>query len=219
MSTGPSDADPTVVLAAYWNESERRLYPVATTNPDSYKSAVRLVRAVADALASARDLHDLAERWENRSETLDEAVRVTGDVAGYRLGESEVAGAGFAMRRRELLAEQAERRRQERIAAARSEGRAWAVVHEQGDLASGLVNPYQCVELHLATGLAVVGTVEPDPSTMAPTYVVMVMAMGDEQGRVCGVDAASFGDCETGDPQRFAELRQIMRSRVEAAGA
>ena len=141
MSTGPSGADPTVVLAAYWNESERRLYPVATTNPDSYKSAVRLVRAVADALATASDLHDLAERWENRSETLDEAVRVTGDVAGYRLGDSEVAGAGFAMRRRELLAEQAERRRQERIAAARSEGRAWAVVHEQGDLASGLVNP------------------------------------------------------------------------------
>ena len=219
MSNGQSDSDPTAVLAAYWDESERRLYPVATTNPDAYKSSLRLARAVADALAEVRDLDGLARRWEQRSEVLDEAVRVTGDLTGYRLGESEVAGAGFAVRRRELMAELAERRRTERIAAARAAGWAWAVVHEQGDLASGLVDPYQCVELHLATGLAVVSMVEPDPSTMTPSYVVMVTAMGDEQGRVSGVDAASFGDCETTDPQIFEQNRQHMRRRVEAAGA
>ena len=218
MSNGQSDSDPTAVLAAYWDESERRLYPVATTNPDAYKSSLRLARAVADALAEVRDLDGLARRWEQRSELLDEAVRVTGDLTGYRLGESEVAGAGFAVRRRELMAELAERRRTERIAAARAAGRAWAVVHEQGDLSSGLVDPYQCVELHLATGLAVVSMVEPDPSTMTPSYVVMVTEMGDEQGRVSGVDPASFGDCETTDPRLFEQNRQEMRRRVEAAG-
>ena len=219
MSNGPPEEDPTAVLAAHWNESERRLYPVATTNPDSYTSAVRLVRAVADALAEVGDLNELAERWERRSEMVDEAVRATGDIAAYRLGESEVAGAGFAMRRRELLAERAERRRRERIAAARRAGQVWAVVHEQGDLGSGLVNPYQCVELHLATGLGVVSTVEPDPSTMLPTYVVMVVALGDEGGQTAGIDAASFGDFETGDPQLFEEHRRTMKSRVESAGA
>ena len=219
MSNGAPDEDPTAVLAAHWNESERRLYPVATTNPDAYQSAVRLVRAVADALAEVEDLDALAEGWERRSELVDEAVRVTGDIAAYRLGESEVAGAGFAMRRRELLAERAERRRRERIAAARQAGQVWAVVHEQGDLGSGLVNPYQCIELHLATGLAVVSTVEPDPSTMLPTYVVMVVALGDEQGQTAGIDAASFGDLETGDPQLFEEHRRTMKSRVESAGA
>ena len=219
MSNGPSDKDPTAVLAAHWNESERRLYPVATTNPDAYRSAVTLVRAVADALAGVRDLDGLAERWELRSEALDEAVSATGTVVGLGLGESEITGSGFAMRRRELLAERAERRRQERIAAARQAGRAWAVVHEQGDLGSGLMDPYQCVELHLATGLAVVSNVEPDPSTMAPTYVVMVVAMGDERGRTADIDAACFGDCETDDPQRFEAHRRTVRSRVEAAGA
>ena len=219
MSNGAPEADPTAVLAAHWNESERRLYPVATTNPDAYQSAVRLVRAVADALAEVEDLNELAERWERRSEMVDEAVRVTGDIAAYRLGESEVAGAGFAMRRRELLAERAERRRRERIAAARQAGQVWAVVHEQGDLGSGLLNPYQCIELHLATGLAVVSTVEPDPSTMLPTYVVIVVALGDEQGQTAGIDAATFGDFETGDPQLFEEHRRTMKSRVESAGA
>ena len=219
MSNGALEDDPTAVLAAHWNESERRLYPVATTNPDSYQSAVRLVRAVADALAGVEDLDALAARWERRSELVDEAVRFTGDMAGYRLGESEVAGAGFAMRRRELLAERAERRRRERIAAARQAGQAWAVVHEQGDLGSGLVDPYQCIELHLATGLAVVSTVEPDPSTMTPNYVVMVAALGDEQAQTAGVDAASFGDLETGDPKLFEEHRRTMKSRVEEAGA
>ena len=219
MSYGSPEEDPTSVLVAHWNESERRLYPVATTNPDAYQSAVRLVRAVADALAGVEDLETLAERWEQRSDLVDEAVRVTGDLAGYRLGEAEIAGAGFAIRRRELLAEQAERRRRERIAAAREAGEAWAVVHTQGDLDSGLVDPYQCIELHLATGLAVVSTVEPDPSTMTPSYVVMAAALGDEHGRTADLDAASFGDTETADRGLFEENRLAMRSRIEAAGA
>ena len=110
MSNRSPATDPTAVLAAHWNESERRLYPVATTNPDAYQSAVRLVRAVADALAEVEDLDALAEQWERRSDVVDGALRVTGDIAGYRLPEPEIAGAGFAMRRRELLAELAERR-------------------------------------------------------------------------------------------------------------
>lgn len=219
MSNRSPAGDPTAMLAAHWNESERRLYPVATTNPDAYQSAVRLVRALADILAEVESLDALAERWERRSELVEEALRATGDIAGYRLPEPEIAGAGFAMRRRELLTEQAERQRRDRICAARKAGQAWAVVHEQGDVGSGLVDPYQRIELHLATGLAVVSTVEPDPSTMAPTYVVMVAALGDEHGRAAEVDAASFGDVETGDRELFEDHRRTMKNRIEAAGA
>ena len=234
MSAGPTDADPaavdpaadpaaadptadpTAVLAAYWSESERRLYPTATTNPDAYKSALRLVRAVADALADVADLDELARRWELRSATLDEAAKSVGQVVAHGPAD-ETAGAGFLLRRRELLAGLAERRRGERIAAARRAGRDWAVVHEQGSLDSGLADPYQCVELHLPTGLAVVSMVEPDPSTMSPVYVVAVTAMGGG-GRALAADAASFGDLETGDPQQFENHRQEMRGRVSGAG-
>ena len=219
MSNRSPATDPTAVLAAHWNESERRLYPVATTNPDAYQSAVRLVRAVADALAEVEDLDALAEQWERRSDVVDGALRVTGDIAGYRLPEPEIAGAGFAMRRRELLAELAERRRRDCIAAAREAGQAWAVIHEQGDLDSGLVDPYQRIELHLATGLAVVSTVEPDPSTMKPAYVVMVAALGDEHGETADLDAASFGDVETSDRELFEDHRLTMKGRIEAAGS
>lgn len=219
MSDRSPATDPTAVLAAHWDESERRLYPVATTNPDAYQSAVRLVRMVADALAEVEDLDALAQQWEHRSDLVDGALRASGDVAGYRLPEAEIAGAGFAIRRRELLAERAERRRRDCIAAAREAGEAWAVVHEQGDLGAGLVDPYQRIDLHLATGLAVVGTVEPDPSTMTPIYVVMVAELGDEHGRTAGLDAASFGDVETGDPELFEDHRLTMKSRIEAAGA
>ena len=226
MPNDPSDADPAVVpgavgsadpaavLAAYWNESERRLYPTATTNPDAYQSAVRLVRAVADALAAVSDLEDLAGHWEQRSALLDEAVRATGESVAYGLTEA-TAGCGFAVRRRELLAERAERRRRESIAAAREEGRAWAVIHEQGDLGSGLADPYQCMELHLSTGLAVVSMVEPDPSTMTPLYVVTVTEMGEHGGGTPGIEADSFEDLETADPQRFEDNRRSMRSRIE----
>ena len=218
MPNGASDADPTAVLAAHWNESERRLYPTATTNPDAYQSAVRLVRAVADALAEVADLEELSQRWEHRSTILDEAARAAGEAVAYGLTEA-TAGCGFAIRRRELLAEKAERQRHERIAAARAAGRAWAVIHEQGDLGAGLADPYQCVELHLTTGLAVVSMVEADPSTLTPMYVVTVAAVEDPDGGTSRVDAASFDDCESSDPQRFAEDRRAMRSRIEDAGA
>lgn len=219
MSDRSPAGDPTAMLAAHWDESERRLYPVATTNPDAYQTAVRLVRAVADALAQVEDLDALAGQWERRSDLVDEALRVSGDIAGYRLPEAEIAGAGFAIRRRELLAEQAERRRRDSIVAAREAGRTWAVVHEQGDLDAGLADPYQRIDLHLATGLAVVSTVEPDPSTLAPTYVVMVAELGDEHGWTADLDAASFGDVETGDRELFEDHQLTMKSRIEAAGA
>ena len=136
---------------------------------------------MADALAEVSDLEELSQRWEHRAAILDEAARATGEPVAYGLTEA-TAGCGFAVRRRELLAERAEHQRRERIAAAREAGRAWAVIHEQGDLAAGLVDPYQCVELHLATGLAVVSMVEADPSTMTPLYVVTVTEMGDPDG-------------------------------------
>lgn len=214
MSSGVSDADPTAVLAAHWNESERRLYPTATTNPDAYQSAVKLVRAVADALAAVCDLEDLAERWEHRSAILDEAVRATGEPVAYGLTEA-TAGCGFAIRRRELLAERAERQRRESIDAARRAGQVWAVIHDQGDLGSGLVDPYQRMEMHLPTGLAVVSMVEPDPSTMTPVYVVTVTEMGEPGRGGPGIDAGSFEDLETADPELFEDNRQAMRNKVE----
>jgi len=217
MPSGVSDADPTAVLSAHWNESERRLYPTATTNPDAYQSAVKLVRAVADALAAVSDLEDLAARWEHRSAILDEAVRATGESIAYGLTEA-TAGCGFAIRRRELLAERAESGRRESINAARQEGRVWAVIHEQGDLGSGLVDPYQCLEMHLPTGLAVVSMVEPDPSTMTPVYVVTVTEMGEPGRATPRIDTGSFEDLETADPELFDDNRRAMRSLVEAAG-
>ena len=218
MPSGASDADPTAVLAAHWNESERRLYPTATTNPDAYQSAVKLVRAVADALVDVSDLEELVQRWEYRSAVLDAAVSATGETIAYGLTEA-TAGCGFAIRRRELLNERAERQRRESINAAREAGRVWAVIHEQGDLASGLADPYQCMEMHLPTGLAVVSMVEPDPSTMTPVYVVTVTDTGEPGGGAPGIDAGSFEDLETADLELFEENRQAMRSRVEAAGA
>ena len=214
MPSGASDADPTAVLAAHWDESERRLYPTATTNPDAYQSAVKRVRAVADALAAVSGLEDLAERWEHRAAVLDEAVRATGESIAYGLTEA-TAGCGFAIRRRELLAERAERRRRERIDAARRAGQVWAVIHEQGDLGSGLVDPYQCMEMHLPTGLAVVSMVEPDPSTMTPVYVVTVTETADPGRGVPGIGAGAFEDLETADLELFEDNRRAMRSRIE----
>lgn len=206
-------ADPTEVLAAHWNESERRLYPVATTDPSAYEAAVRAVRAVADALRDAVTLDDLAASWERRHEVAGTALRTSPTVA-----RAEAVGAAFALRRRELLSEIQHRRRRDRIARARDAGEPWALIHEQGDLSAGLSDPYQRVELHLATGLAVVSAVEADPSTMKPNLVVSVASVEDGEPDGPSVDADAFADEETADYEEFERARRDMRRRVEEAG-
>lgn len=218
MSFGPTESDPTAVLAAYWAEGEGRLYPLAASNPDAYMAAVDLVRAVADQLAGVATLDSLVECWDRRSELVADGAGARSGAAASGLGEAEVAGAAFAIRRRELLAEQAEHRRREIIAAARRAGEAWAVIYERGDLDAGLVNPYQCVELHLETGLAVVSAVEPDPATMGPNYVVSVVAMNNEEPRA-KFDLTVFEDNETSDPVQFQRHRIAMKQQVEAPAA
>ncbi|MCY3617543.1 MAG: hypothetical protein OXG66_07705, partial [Acidimicrobiaceae bacterium] len=61
--------------------------------------------------------------------------------------------------------------------------------------------------------------VEPDPSTMTPVYVVTVTETGKPDRAKPGIDAGSFEDLETADPELFEDNRLAMRSRVEAAGA
>ena len=88
------DHDPTEVLAAYWAEGERRLYPLATVDSDAYMEAVKLVRAVADELTGVTTLDELAERWECRSELVAEAIKQAAPLPGPRWGRPMRPGRG-----------------------------------------------------------------------------------------------------------------------------
>jgi hypothetical protein len=210
--------DEVAALAPIWAEAERRLYPLATTNPDAYMQAIKLVRAVADRLGEVTSNTALAAQWDLRAALVDEilAGAETGLPAGA--GADDVAAAGFSLRHAELRAEQEQAEQRLRIVTAREAGETWAVLHERSAPEAGLAKPYQCIELHLATGIAVISSVEPDPDTMRPNHVVAVYPFGDEHGEVAGLDLSGIEDRETMELGEFDGLRDEMRRLVEALG-
>lgn len=203
-------------LAPMWAEAEKRLYPLATSNPDAYMQAVTLVRAVADNLGDVTSSAALVARWGARAILVDDILAESGTGLPAGAEVDDVAAAGFSLRHAQMRAahERAEQRR--RIVAAREAGEAWAVLHERGVPEAGLVDPFQCIELHLATGVAVISSVEPDPDTMRPNHVVAVYPFGDEHGEVPRLDLSGIEDRETTQLSEFEGLRGEMRRVVEA---
>lgn len=200
------------MLAAYWAECERRVYPLAVSDPDGYMRAVEQIRFVAEALETVSDLHGLVSAWERRDSLLD---GVTSPATGA--STDAVTGAAFALRSQQLRAERSAAEQRARIETATSRNLEWVVLHESGDLGAGLADPYQRVELHLTSGLAVVTCAEPHPETMRPNYVVSVEAVGNAEGAVTGVNLAGYAVLETADPAQADLHRRDMRDRVAAS--
>lgn len=249
------------VLSAYWAECERRVYPLAASNPDGYMQSLQLVRAVADALSEVMDLDDLARLWNDRDAVASTAIAVVsgGAVPGVGAGASSggavaddmvsgvgvvsgggvpgvgaglspslgpgtlveaATGAGFSLRANEIRAEQAAAEQRERISSARAQGLEWVVLHERGRINSGLIDPYLCVELHLASGLTVTTAAEADASTLTVVYVVSVAPLASGEGPTVNIDAADaanaadFKDRETSNPDEVDHHRSQMRQWV-----
>jgi len=199
-------------LRATWTQAERRLYPLATSVPDSYMRAVTLVRALADRLADIHDDEMLVQRWQNRGELLSAAVEQRGAAA--EVADDDVAGAAFALRFQELATERDDADRRGRVATARGSGFQWATLHERGDVLRGLGDPYQCLEFHLATQLAVVSTVEQNPSTGGVNYVVSVVRFDREGVHVEEAQPEGFADTETTNADEFRRARDEAKGRV-----
>ena len=202
-------------LRAVWSEAERRLYPLATTVPELYMIAVRMVRAVADGLGDVSNHGELVQRWAHGGDAFAEAQTRSGLTVPAEIPVEQIVGAAFAIRDREVAVQQEEEDRRERVRVAREGGESWAVLHERGDISRGLADPYQCIELHLSSGLALVSTVEQEPSTAATNYVASVVEMDSNGGQVINIDVAGYDDRETDDAAVFADNRSELRTLIE----
>ncbi|MDQ4119815.1 MAG: hypothetical protein M3235_23060, partial [Actinomycetota bacterium] len=101
----------------------------------------------------------------------------------------------------ELAAERARRRRAERIAAARADGRAWVEVDRSAT---------RVVEMHVATGTAIVATADPylgdEPFRIAET--VLDATSGEPQAGPDGDDTA-FREAAEWEAERERLRREI----------
>ena len=210
-STSMSEA----ALRALWAESERRLYPLATTSPERYEHVIRLARATADRLNDVDGSAQLLPRWNDADSIVANAIADAGLPAGD-FSPLDVAGLAFSVRMREV--KEAEHRAQQvvRIDGARSQGAEWVQLHEKGALEHGLMDTYSSIEMHLASGAAMVCSVEQNPQSAAANFVLTVILMDVENGQMIDMDPGIFPMSEHDTADELTRAVSRARSTIAA---
>ncbi len=202
-------------LRAQWKEAERRMYPLATTAPAKYEQVVRIARQLANDLASVTTETDLVAAWDDHGQRTGVAAANAnvplGDLSGV-----DVAGTGFALRDAEIRSLGHQRDQQQLVAAAHARGDAWVRLHETGDLSRGLYDPYQAIDLHLASGAAIVASVETEPSTGAANHVLTVIKMDPFSGVPTDIEPGIADVQEHADEGSFERARSQLVELIEA---
>jgi hypothetical protein len=150
---------PPAVLRS-WDEAEARLFPQVMARPDLYQQSISMIQRILGRLReTCPDLPTLVAAHERGGDLAAEDL--ASDVAdGVR--PDLVAAAACAMRYRELVASQAAHGRLAALARARAEGLSWVVVQETGSPDRAPYVPYQRIEAEVASGRAVIVSIEPD---------------------------------------------------------
>jgi hypothetical protein len=123
---------------------------------------------------------------------------------------SQVAGAGFAIRYRELTGELARARAGERIREARRRGESWVVVEEKGRADAPVPGLYQRLEMRVDDGTGIHIFVEEDPGTGGPRYGVEQVPLDPDTGDAVGppADRRVFEDRAEWERHREEVLRR-----------
>jgi hypothetical protein len=178
-------------LAQRWREAERRLYPVILSDPEAYRRYVLAVRELADELRSVAASTALAEAYRDADRRAAAVLERSGAPVAAHVTEV-VAGAAFALRHRELAAEEAAAEVVRRLAEAAASGAEWVVVHEAGRPELAVLGQYRRLEMRLRDGAGLHSFVEMGAGADRPVFVVEVLALdpatgarrGGGQGRV-----------------------------------
>jgi len=175
---------------------------------------VQIARRVADDLLTIDDADQLTAAWSDGQRWVEDAAAALSMVLGD-LPVDDLAGVGFALRDAEIRASEHEQQQARIVETARSEGSAWARLHETGDLESGLASPYQTIDMHLATGAAIVAAVESNPMTARANYVLTVIRMDSETAVPVDIDPGIAEVEEHDDPQEFLAARDRLVALIE----
>lgn len=185
-------------LRVLWAESERRLYPLATSVPERYEQVVLLARAVANRLGDISSSAELVARWADAEAIVAEALADSA-LPGGGFAPVDVAGLAFSVRMREVKELEHQSEQTQRIANAQVATETWVDLHQRGSLEQGLMDPYSKIELHLASGAAMVSAVEQNPADGTANYVLTVIRMDTTNGRMIDADPGILpvSECST----------------------
>lgn len=152
-----------------WDAAMAELSNLVLAAPEMYESAMTLVRRTVDALRP--ECPDVAALLAavDRARALAAAAAEQAGLPAAGLRPELIAGASLALLMREVTERQVRGDRLAHLAAARDQGLDWAVLEEIGD-PGGPAPGYRRVEVHVATGAALIASVELDGTLSRPAY-------------------------------------------------
>ena len=176
-------------LARQWRAAADQVFAAPLSDPQAYIRATRLVGAVATHLRTlGRGAAPLITAWSRHREIV---LRVTADddlLTTEGVDVTAVAATAFAMRHREVAHEIAVDARREAISQLPSA--TWSVLEEHGYAHGDPFVPYRRIEVHPATGRAILVTTAPDESYSACTHWVEALVVDVSTGEITApVDA------------------------------
>ena len=206
-------AVPPAVLRS-WDQAEAGLFPLVMARPDLYQQAIGLIQRLASHLRqTCPDVPALLAAHEQGARLAD-GEPAAADLAGWAaagIRPEHVAAAACAMRYRELLASLAARDRLAALARAREEGRSWAVVEETGSPERAPAIPYQRIEADVATGRAVIVSIEPDETLSQAVHRLDLARLDLASGSLqIGGQVGSYLDADA-----FAKALQQVRDDTD----
>lgn len=190
---------------AEWRKDEDKYFRAVLNDAETYMLAIRLVRAVADTLASITQLTVLVEQFQRSSSEDVIPVAESLETPQVLILDYQLAlGAAFYLRSQEIQAELATAGVQQRLAEARAQGRRWVTIYQweqkrygkrlvqrlemrtadglglqasgELDLEKGLVYSVESLMIDLETGRPLPALAAPEPRREYGTYEEMLQA-------------------------------------------
>lgn len=178
-------------LSSSWDAAEGRLYPAVTTRPDLYQRVLTVVARTVERLRGLGPSTGALLAAADRGPELVAEVMAEHGLSAYELDLDLVARAALAMRHREVVSEQAARRRLRQLAQAHRAGQAWVVVHERGEHSGDPFLPYERLEVEVATGRALLVTARGDDEFRTVLHAVEELRVDLATGAVEQAQAAA----------------------------
>lgn len=197
---------PLAVLRS-WDQAEAKIFPLVMARPEVYERALQMI---ADLAARLRETcPDLAALLAAHEQGAD---LVTEPCPG--VGPELVAAAACAMRYREIVTVGAAQGRLAALAWARDQGLDWTVVEENGDPARAPYLPYQRVEAHVPSGMAVIISIEPDETLTRAVHRLDAAEVDLGTGGLqAGAELGSYSD-----ELALAQALQQIRDQIATSG-
>jgi hypothetical protein len=195
-------------LRALWRSAEAKVYPLAMVDTATYKLAITAIAAVLQHLRETIFSYEELAAFQTSPGSPSEELR----EAGRQDLWPDLIGAACATRDREIGGRMERDRHVAAFSVAESAGVEWAEVAYERRF--GLLSTVPEFRVHLATGLGIHTSLEPDPITGDPHLLMMPVRVNVAVGGISEIGGelgeARYASDRTEWDVHAAEIQHVL---------